>query len=516
MSPVILVNQMSQRRALPRICIALGLPDVPRLLEQARREAEAGENFLEFRLDYLPDPAQGARAIAGFVESYPSCTILATCRRHQNHGKFNGSMEDQFRILSLAIRSGARAVDVEIETAEVVPERCAELRTGAYLIVSWHHFETTPPLDPVLKRMRKVPADVYKIVGTSRKPTDTGRILAASRVSPKIPLVTLAMGEIGFPSRVLSTALGAIFTYAAPAHVQGTASGQVNARQLRSLYRIDKFTKAAKIFAVIADPVRHSVSPHVHNRAFQSRRMDAVYVPLLVSPNQLRDFFQFAAELPLAGFSVTIPHKRRIMRYLDYVDPVARRIGAVNTVIRKAGKWRGLNTDAEAVSGPLAKLISLPKATVLIIGNGGAARGAACALADLGTKVSLTGRNPDRVRALARFVGGEPMSHEQVLLRHFDIVVNATPIGMWPHVDECFFEDRIPGEIVFDMVYNPLETLLIKRAREQGKQTVPGVKMFIEQAVRQFEIWTGESAPRAAMESAALDALEARYSEQKA
>ncbi|HVW83623.1 MAG TPA: type I 3-dehydroquinate dehydratase, partial [Bryobacteraceae bacterium] len=239
---------MTQRRALPRICIALGLPDVPRLLEQARREAEAGESFLEFRLDYLPDPMIGARAIADFLECYPNCTILATCRRHQNHGRFNGSIEEQLKVLDHAIQHGARAVDVEIETAEVVPERCAELRGRAYLIISWHHFETTPPIDPVLKRMRKVPADVYKLVSTARKPSDMGRILAASRLSPKIPLVTLAMGEIGFPSRVLSTALGSVFTYAAPAHVQGTASGQVNARQLRSLYRIDKFTKAAKIF----------------------------------------------------------------------------------------------------------------------------------------------------------------------------------------------------------------------------------------------------------------------------
>jgi 3-dehydroquinate dehydratase/shikimate dehydrogenase len=507
---------MTQRRALPRICIALGLPDVPRLLEQARREAEAGENFLEFRLDYLADPKSGSRAIAQFLEQHPGCTVLATCRRHQNHGKFNGSIEEQFAVLNQAIQYGARAVDVEIETAEVVPERCAELRGRAYLIVSWHHFETTPPLDPILRRMTRIPADVYKLVGTSRKPSDTGRILAASRMSPKVPLVTLSMGEIGFPSRVLSTALGAIFTYAAPAHAQGTANGQVNARQLRSLYRIDKFTKAAKIFGVVADPVRHSVSPQVHNRAFQSRRMDAVYVPLLVTPNQLRDFFHFAEALPLAGFSVTIPHKRRIMRYLDYVDPLARRIGAVNTVVRRAGKWRGSNTDAEAVSGPLSKFISLPKATVLIVGNGGAARGAACALADAGAKVSLIGRNADRVRALARLVGGEPMSHEQALLRHFNVIVNATPVGMWPNVDECPFADEIPGDIVFDMVYNPLETVLIRRAREQGKKVIPGLRMFIEQAVKQFELWTGESAPRAAMETAALDALETRYSEQKA
>jgi 3-dehydroquinate dehydratase/shikimate dehydrogenase len=188
----------------------------------------------------------------------------------------------------------------------------------------------------------------------------------------------------------------------------------------------------------------------------------------------------------------------------------------VNTVWRKAGKWRGANTDAEAIAGPLSKLIKLPKATVLIVGNGGAARSAACALADAGAKVALTGRNADRVRALARLVAGEPMSHDQLLARHFDVVINATPVGMWPNVDDCYFDGKIPGEIVFDLVYNPLETALIRRAREQGKQVVPGLKMFIEQAVRQFEIWTGETAPRAAMETAALDALETKYSEQKA
>jgi 3-dehydroquinate dehydratase/shikimate dehydrogenase len=167
------------------------------------------------------------------------------------------------------------------------------------------------------------------------------------------------------------------------------------------------------------------------------------------------------------------------------------------------------------VSGPLAKLIKLSGATALIVGNGGAARGAACALIDAGTKVSLTGRNPDRVRALSRLTGGEALLHEQAVGRHFDIVVNATPVGMWPNVDDCIFKGNIPAEIVFDMVYNPLETLLIRRAKEQGKQVIPGVKMFIEQAVKQFEIWTGQTAPRAVMEAAALDALQTRYSVQK-
>ena len=498
---------MAQTRPLPRICIALGLPDVPTLLEHARREAEAGEIFLEFRLDFLSAPAKGAEAIARFLEQFPDCIILATCRRHQNHGKFNGSIDEQLAILDLAVRSGADAIDIEIETAEVAQERLNQFRGRTQVIVSYHNFEATPPMDTIVGRLLKVQADAYKIVTTARKPSDNVRVLAAAKALPKQHMIVLAMGELGFPTRVLSPIFGGVYSYAAPMLAQGTAAGQVSARHLRHLYRVEKLDKSAKIYGVIADPVRHSISPAVHNRAFQSRRLDAVYLPFLVTPSCLRDFFSLAGKLPLAGFSVTIPHKQKIIRYLDVVDPLARRIGAVNTVWRKAGKWRGTNTDAAGVTGPLARLVKLAKAKVLIVGNGGAARGAACALSDAGARIALVGRNADRVRALSKICGAEALLKEQLSDHHFDAVVHATPLGMFPHVNECFFEDKSPADIAFDMVYNPLETRLVKHAREQGKTVVPGLDMFIEQAVRQFELWTGESAPRPVMHKAALEAL---------
>ncbi|MCL5742845.1 MAG: shikimate dehydrogenase [Acidobacteria bacterium] len=502
---------MAQKRALPRICIALGLPDLTKLLEHARREAEGGETFLEFRLDYLDSPARGAEAICGFLEQFPECTILATCRRHQNHGKFNGSIEEQLRILDIAINAGAQAVDVEIETAELVAEKLSAFRGRALIVISYHNFEATPPLEPILSRLTAIPADGYKLVTTARKPTDYGRILTLAKAHPRTPLIVLAMGELGFPTRVLSAAFGGMYTYAAPMLAQGTAAGQVSARQLRHLYRVEKFSKVPRIYGVIADPVRHSISPAVHNRAFQARRMDAVYLPLLVSPAHLRDFFSLAEKLPIAGFSVTIPHKQKIMRYLDIVEPLARRIGAVNTVWRKGGKWRGTNTDAAGVTIPLSRHLRLTNSSVLIAGNGGAARGAAFALADAGAHISLVGRNPDRVRALAKVCGAEALTREQAEARHFDAAVHATPVGMFPHVNESFFGNSIPADIVLDMVYNPLETLLIRRAREQGRTVIPGIEMFIEQAVRQFEIWTGDSAPRSLMEKAALEALEQQH-----
>ncbi len=499
---------MAQTRLLPRICIALGLPDVQTLIDHARREAAAGETFLEFRLDFLEDPAKGAEAISAFLEEFPECTILATCRRHQNHGKFNGSIEEQLAILDLAVRCGAHAIDIEIESAAAAQERLAQFRSRTQIVVSYHNFEATPPMEPILNRVTRVPADAYKVVTTARKPSDNVRVLAAAKELTRQPLVVLAMGELGFPTRVLSPVFGGAFTYAAPMCAAGTAAGQVSARYLRHLYHVEKLRKTTKIFGVIADPVRHSISPAVHNRGFQARRLDSVYLPFLVSPAALRDFFVMAERLPLAGFSVTIPHKQKIIRYLDSVDPLARRIGAVNTVWRKGGKWRGSNTDAAGVTGPLQRLLRLQSASVLIVGNGGAARGAACALFDAGAKISVVGRNADRVRALAKACGGEPLLREQLVGRKFDAIIHATPLGMYPHVNECFFEGEIPGEVVFDMVYNPLETVLIRRARQQGKTVVPGLEMFIEQAARQFEIWTGETAPRAVMQKAALEALE--------
>lgn len=498
---------MAPRFNLPRVCIALGITDPTRLLEHARREADNGERFLEFRLDYLASPETGISLLSEFLAEYPDATILATCRRHQNHGRFNGSIDEQIRILSQAIEAGASAIDIEIESAESAVADLRDLQASTNLIVSYHNFEGTPALDPVVRRMLKVPAAAYKIVTTARKPSDNVRVLSLARTYPKVPLILLAMTEVGFPTRVLSTAMGGVYTYASPMAAEGTAAGQVAARQLRHLYRVDKASKLSRILGVIADPVRHSISPAVHNRALQSKRLDGVYLPFLVSPLQLKDFFVFAEKLPLTGFSVTIPHKQRIIRYLDAVDPLSKRIGAVNTVWKKAGRWRGTNTDAEGIRAPLEKRIRLSKSHVLIVGNGGAARAAAFTIAEAGARISITGRNPDRVRALARISGGASLTPEAAAQSEFDVLVHATPLGMWPHGEECFFPGPVPAGLVFDLVYTPKETALLRRALEQGKQVIPGIEMFIEQAAQQFQLFTGENAPRAVMERAAEEAL---------
>jgi len=489
-------------KSLPRICVALGLPNPDALLKAAELEIKDGNTFLEFRLDYLASPASGLAVIKRLVKRNPELYVLATCRHKANHGGFTGSVDDQIEILMGAAEAGARLLDLEVESAELGKKRLPDLRRNAALVVSYHNFESTPALSGAWARLRRLEADAYKLVTTARKPADNLRMVEFFRVKRESPLIAFAMSEIGVPTRILSVGAGCMFTYAAPLEAEGTAPGQIPAKLMRSLYRADKLSKRSRVFGVIADPVAHSKSPQLHNRAFQSKRIDAVYLPFRVASAALGDWMKLAEKLPVSGFSVTIPHKQRIVRYLDTVDPLARRIGAVNTVWRKGGKWRGANTDVAGILKPLEQRRRLTHAHVLLAGYGGAARAAAFALHDAGAQITITGRDATRAQALARAVDADVVTVKRAEQQDYDIVLNATPVGMHPDCDACLFRERVPGEVVFDMVYNPRETTLLKMARDQRRTVISGLEMFLEQAAEQFEIWTGETAPRAVMRQA--------------
>ena len=504
---------------LPPICVALGCKDSSQLRRLALGACDRGERFLELRLDLLDDPASGAGVIRRILRRYPDTILLATCRRRQNGGGLRANIERQIEILDAAVAAGAALVDIEIETAEGAPQSLDRFRGRVRLIISYHDFDRTPALNRAIRRLEKVPADIYKLATMARKPSDNARMLALPTAHPEKPMVLLVMGELGVPSRVLGLARKSIFVFAAPdsdgagkrgSPVQPTAPGQLPATVLRNLYRAHKCKASTEVYGVIADPVSHSMSPVIHNKAFQVRRLDAVYLPFLVRPAMLADFFRAVEKLPLAGLSVTLPHKQRVIRHLHAVDALAKQIGAVNTVFRRRGKLCGTNTDAQGITRPLEKRVRLDKASVLVVGNGGAARAAVFALRDKGSRVTLTGRNPVRVRALARASGVEALDRAQLDRRGYDVLIHATPLGMHPHVGDCFFPQRIPAELVFDLVYNPLETELIRRARAARKQTISGLEMFVEQACAQFEVWTPDKAPRTAMRNAVLKQLGAR------
>ncbi len=342
-------------RSLPRLCVALGFSTAAQLSQAAEREYKDGNTFFEFRLDHLRDPSSALPVIRKLRKNAPEVHILATCRHRLARGGFNGALEEQISILDAAAKSGAQLVDVEIECLEQLSPLAEKLRESAALVVSYHNFRNTPALEPILRRLRRFPAEVYKLATTACKPSDNLRITSLLRKKQDVPLVALAMSETGTLSRVLGPSNGCLFTYAAPAEHSGTAPGQVPAQQFRTLYRPEKLTRQSRVYGVVACPVAHSKSPIIHNRAFHARRLDAVYLPFLVNAQQLSDWMKLANDLPVSGFSVTIPHKQRILRHLDVVDPLARRIGAVNTVWRKAGKWRGTNTDTVGVLKPLRK-----------------------------------------------------------------------------------------------------------------------------------------------------------------
>jgi shikimate dehydrogenase len=259
---------------------------------------------------------------------------------------------------------------------------------------------------------------------------------------------------------------------------------------------------------VIGDPIGHSLSPVLQNAGFAARRMNAIYLPFLV--HDLKDFLGAVGPLGIKGFSITIPHKERILRHLDGCDPLAEKIGAVNTVVvRGNGKLYGYNTDYVGVLRTLQTRIPLQNSRVLILGAGGAARAVAFALAEAGASVCVSARRIEKAKSLARAAGGEAIARKQLRGEFFDAIVNATPVGMHPNVRQSPLDaNELNCRLVFDTIYRPRETRLLQLAARRGIQTVSGLDMFVAQGTAQWEIWTGERAPYDTMRRAVLRALE--------
>ena len=314
------------------------------------------------------------------------------------------------------------------------------------------------------------------------------------------------MGDVALPTRFLALRDRGSFMYAPVENA--TAPGQISLDAMKNLYRVDKLNRQTRVYGVIGDPVGHSLSPQMQNAGFQARRVNAVYLPFLV--HDLKDFVNAIEPLGIRGFSVTIPHKESILKYLDGCDPLAEAIGAVNTVVvRGGGKLYGYNTDYVGVLRALESRIPLGNSRVLILGAGGAARAVAFALVRAGASVCISSRRPEKAKSLAKAAGAQAIARKDLRHEFFDAIVNATPVGMHPHVDQSPLEAReLNCRLVFDTIYNPRQTKLLKLAARRGIETVSGVDMFVAQGTAQWEIWTGQRAPVAAMKKAVENALE--------
>jgi 3-dehydroquinate dehydratase/shikimate dehydrogenase len=496
---------------LPRVCVAVAASDPAALAEKA--EGLIRDNsFIEFRLDHLPKPALGLPKIKHFLEAHPGIIVIATCRRVASGGKFRGSIASQLDILAKASAIGCQLVDVEFQTAlKCKPDQLQKLRKSAALILSFHDFRGTKKLDETLEKMRAYPADFYKVVSTAATLLDNvSMIQFLGREGDKDSIVGVCMGEQGIISRVLGVRAGSVFTFAAVSPGEETAPGQVSAQDLRSVYRIEQVDAATRVYGVAGDPVAHSLSPAIMNAAFRRENVNAVYLAL--HAKTLKDLLACVREIPIHGLSITMPYKEAILPFLDNTDSHTTKIGACNTVVRaQDGKLYGFNTDTSGVVRPLERRLStLQDAKILVLGAGGAARAAVFGLAERGAEVFILNRSLEAAKKLARRAHAHSIKRADLKKHVFDVIINATPVGMGNTRETPLQEKEINARYVFDMIYDPFETRLLQLAKQRGAQIIPGIEMFVHQAARQFEIWTGKPAPQDDMLQVVMLALQER------
>lgn len=501
---------------LPKVCLAVSADTADEMLETA--EGMARDNpFVEFRLDYLKQPLAAMPKIRRFLETHQYVTAIGTCRRADNGGQFKGSLASELDVLNKAHAAGCQIVDLELESAlKTKPEVLARLRKSAGVIVSFHDFRATRNLEATLEKMLKIPADFYKIVTTATTLSDNVTMMKFLQTqSDKHALIGLCMGEQGIISRVLSVRAGSVFTFGAVSAELKTAPGQVSARDLRSIYRIEQVDAATRVFGVAGDPIEHSLSPVIMNTALRRENVNGVYVAL--HAKTLKDLIHCVREIPLHGLSVTMPYKQAILEHLDNTDAHTAKIGACNTVVRgQEGKLFGFNTDIAGVVRPLEQRLTIENAKVLVLGAGGAARAAVFGLKERGAEVWILNRTAVKAQKLARQTKARTIKRADLPKAAFDVIINATPVGMGNTRDCPLKEDEIQAKVVFDIVYDPVETRLLQVARAKGIAVIPGVEMFVHQAARQFEIWTGKPAPAGDMLRAVTIALQERAKDRNA
>ena len=496
---------------LPRICVAVSASDSTDLFAKADTAAR-DNSFIELRLDHLSRPGLALPKLKHFLEAHPGLTVIATCRRAASGGKFRGSVASQLDILGKAAAAGCQLLDVELQTAlKCKPERLQKLRSNAGLILSFHDFRGTKKLSETLEKMRSVPADYYKVVSTATTLSDNVAMMQfLNREGDNHSLVGVCMGEQGVISRVLGVRAGSVFTFAAIGAGEETAPGQISAQELRSVYRIEQVDAATRVYGVVGDPIGHSLSPVIMNAAFRRENVNAVYLKL--HAKALKDLLNCVRQIPIHGLSVTMPYKEAILPHLDNTDSHTTKIGACNTVVRaQDGKLYGFNTDTSGVVRPLERRLStLQGAKILVLGAGGAARAAVFGLAERGAEVFILNRSIEPAKKLARRAHARSLKRSDLKKHVFDVIINATPVGMGNTRETPLQEKEINARYVFDMIYDPFETRLLQLAKQRGAQIIPGIEMFVHQAARQFEIWTGKPAPQEEMLQVVMLALQER------
>jgi 3-dehydroquinate dehydratase / shikimate dehydrogenase len=496
------------RLRVGKLCIAVQ-GDTPAELFSRADAALKDSVFIEFRLDSLAKPAAAFAEFKTFLTRHRELTAIATCRRKAFGGHFAGSLNSELELLLKAAETGVHIVDLEVESAEqctrpqLAKFRAALSAAGTALLISSHDFSRTRRPDGLIQTAQRIAAfepDFVKVVSTARSLADNLSVLhMVEDQSLNSHVVGIAMGEEGLISRVLSPRAGAAFTFASAAEGAETAPGQVSARTLLDIYRLEQLDQATRIFAVAGNPISHSLSPLMHVTAFRRENLNAVMLPLKV--RALDDLLTVIRDLPLDGVAVTMPLKQEVLPHLANMDPLTAKIGACNTLRTGAdGKLYGFNTDVAGVVRPLERRMRLNGARILVLGAGGAARAAVFGLVEQGSEVYIVNRTHEKAVSLARKAKAHVLKQNALAKQRFDAIINTTPCGMTGIKQQLpIKEGELNAALVFDMVYTPIETPLLKLARARGLAVISGVEMFVQQGARQFEIWTGKPAPESEM-----------------
>ncbi len=489
------------RLRLGKLCVAIQGNSPAELFDRAESVVKDFK-FIELRLDSLSKPASALSYLKQFLGEHRDITVIATCRRKSHGGGFDGPLAAQLEILTKAAQAGCQILDLEVESAEEAKAtNVNKLRAaGAALLISFHDFSRTKSLEQAADRIDVFKPDFVKVVSTARTLADNLAVLRLIEDrSLASHVIGIAMGEEGLVSRVLGPRTGAAFTFASWCDGGETAPGQVKAETLRDVYRLEHLDQATRIFGVAGNPISHSLSPLLQNAAFRREVVNAVLLPL--KTKSVQDLLTLALELPLAGCAVTMPLKTEVLPHLANMDPLTARIGACNTLRMGAdGKLYGFNTDVAGVVRPLERRLRLKGARVVVLGAGGAARAAVFGLVEQGAEVLVVNRTHEHAVTLARQAKAKSLKHELLAKQRFDVMINATPCGMAGTKQALpIAENELNASLVFDMVYNPLDTPLLKLAKSRGIPVVSGLEMFVQQGARQFEIWTGKPAPESEM-----------------
>jgi len=484
-----------------KLCAAINARDTQGALDAMRRAKGDGADLAELRLDCMEE-----FDLERLMHFRP-LPVIVTRRRKDQGGVRDCEESERLATLSRAMELGAEYVDVEAGSESGL-RRAGKGR----VIVSHHDFEGFPgDLETIARDLAARGADIVKIAVTPSHPLDCLALYELCRKEKK-PVIAIGMGEYGAASRVLALRFGAFLSFGALVAGEGTAPGQMTVREMAGLYRVKEMSEVTRLYGVIGDPIAHSLSPVVHNAAYVKMGLDAVYLPFRV-PDRPEEFLRRYVDLGFEGFSVTIPHKRAALEIAEKVDQVAGSIGAANTITAIDGRLRASNTDASAAVAQLVAAYDgterLKGRTVLLLGAGGVARAAGWGLVRAGVKLVIANRTVERGRELADELGAEFVPLEDVAGVRYDAAVNATPLGMSPKTEGTPLAEKLirPGTVIFDTVYNPLRTRLLREAKKRGARPVDGIGMFVEQAVQQIALWTGQKAWPRLMREAALDRL---------